>query len=783
MRARHLHAGMVRGLHAALLACAAASVAADSATIRYDGSRCANDCYEYVTPAHGYCSDGLMPVCQCSDQWRTEPNDCSQRTCASAPAWFDFPTSATVAHSESTPCASRGACNTTIGTCACDTLFEGQACQRMVCPGHVSGAPCNGHGRCMTLREAGRTRQARDGNPGVDYAEWDADRIQVCVCDDGWEGFDCALRSCPAGSDPLDTSGLEAWTIVGTANKVPEEQMVAFTLTGSTDEVQMLSISGGSGSPAGSLTLTMDTTSGCTFCATWGTDTTAPITITSGMLASTLASDVQSALNALSNVGAAGVTVSGSGPTLNVYTLDITFSGAAVSGNVPLLAGTCIAEAGHDCSTSIVETTAGSDMTGSITLHYDDTGVVPSKASLLAAGDSTDDALLLTPQSRTSASLSIDSSVATIQAAIEGLMFLASESASGVISVDRAVDSSGPTLMWRVTFTSCLRCRGNLNAMTHSDSVSGGTVAISTPVEGNWLGGTWALQLPYATPVGAVAWTALTSSLAADATAAQVQAALHAVTDGASGLGLFTVQRSRTAAVASTEWTGGYTWTVIYRSVHGDALDWSVGTPLTSALTGSGASVIASKRNDGSAAGQVNEVQILDCFCPACSAPGSEGVRLQFGDELTAFLPYNADAAAVRAALTALTSIPDVRVSMYDVTSSASQLCGTTLGVSTAITFTHNPGQPAKLRVSASTGHMALPAGSLFQVVTGPAFGAYGGVAVVGTRKLLPCSGRGTCDTTTGKCTCYDVGMFGASNNAGGGINTEAPTGARGWLN
>lgn len=35
------------------------------------------------------------------------------------------------------------------------------------------------------------------------YAEWDAAKTQVCVCDPGYEGVDCASRMCPVGDDPM----------------------------------------------------------------------------------------------------------------------------------------------------------------------------------------------------------------------------------------------------------------------------------------------------------------------------------------------------------------------------------------------------------------------------------------------------------------------------------------------------------------------------------------------------------------------------------------------------
>ena len=35
-----------------------------------------------------------------------------------------------------------------------------------------------------------------------DRLTWDHDMVQGCLCDDGWQGFDCSLRRCPYGDDP-----------------------------------------------------------------------------------------------------------------------------------------------------------------------------------------------------------------------------------------------------------------------------------------------------------------------------------------------------------------------------------------------------------------------------------------------------------------------------------------------------------------------------------------------------------------------------------------------------
>jgi hypothetical protein len=39
-----------------------------------------------------------------------------------------------------------------------------------------------------------------------DYNLWDAEKNQACVCDAGYSGIDCSLRTCPRGDDPLTTS-------------------------------------------------------------------------------------------------------------------------------------------------------------------------------------------------------------------------------------------------------------------------------------------------------------------------------------------------------------------------------------------------------------------------------------------------------------------------------------------------------------------------------------------------------------------------------------------------
>jgi hypothetical protein len=46
-----------------------------------------------------------------------------------------------------------------------------------------------------------------NSNGKLMYGLWDADKQQACVCDAGYSGADCTLRTCPRGDDPL-TSGV-----------------------------------------------------------------------------------------------------------------------------------------------------------------------------------------------------------------------------------------------------------------------------------------------------------------------------------------------------------------------------------------------------------------------------------------------------------------------------------------------------------------------------------------------------------------------------------------------
>eukprot|EP01034_Spumella_vulgaris_P022801 gene22801-28963_t len=75
---------------------------------------------------------------------------------------------------------------------------------------HVS--TCSGHGLCRSMREMAYGFNGLTLiRPPTDYYNWDADKLQGCLCDPGYEGDDCSRRSCPVGRDP---SLVDAATVV-----------------------------------------------------------------------------------------------------------------------------------------------------------------------------------------------------------------------------------------------------------------------------------------------------------------------------------------------------------------------------------------------------------------------------------------------------------------------------------------------------------------------------------------------------------------------------------------
>jgi hypothetical protein len=181
---------------------------------------------------NGIC--GISSVCECYNGY-TGP-DCSQRTCSMGKAWADYATVDDTAHALA-ECSNRGHCNRITGLCECEgtgLLFEGAACERLRCP-----SDCNDRGRCVSMQtlawmqdpgairaDCGSADVCSDGACTVaDYSvcqgvfkytsPWDAKMIQGCYCDEGFEGFDCSMRTCIKGDDPLTTGQLDEIQQIG----------------------------------------------------------------------------------------------------------------------------------------------------------------------------------------------------------------------------------------------------------------------------------------------------------------------------------------------------------------------------------------------------------------------------------------------------------------------------------------------------------------------------------------------------------------------------------------
>eukprot|EP01029_Cantina_marsupialis_P032301 TRINITY_DN9728_c0_g1_i1.p1 TRINITY_DN9728_c0_g1~~TRINITY_DN9728_c0_g1_i1.p1 ORF type:complete len:668 (-),score=245.26 TRINITY_DN9728_c0_g1_i1:220-2223(-) len=155
-------------------------------------AHCPNQC-----SLHGECSG--QDICTCYAGF--VGGDCSQRSCPTGKAWTDIATATDTAHAE-VECSNRGTCNTKTGQCTCDSGFEGYACQRMACP-----SDCNNRGECVSMEYHASVQYSGDPatSAPVYSTPWDAEKIYGCVCDPQYHGYDCSLRHCPVGDDPLTT--------------------------------------------------------------------------------------------------------------------------------------------------------------------------------------------------------------------------------------------------------------------------------------------------------------------------------------------------------------------------------------------------------------------------------------------------------------------------------------------------------------------------------------------------------------------------------------------------
>ncbi|GBG28286.1 Multiple epidermal growth factor-like domains protein 10 [Hondaea fermentalgiana] len=199
-RARRPDASQRSACWAAVIAVLALTWTATQDALTAEGRPCSNAC-----SGHGQCvlseTDGAY--CTCVRGFNTsEGPDCSFRECPKDVAWWDFATADDVAHAE-VACSNMGVCDETSGQCDCQDGFEGIACERLSCP-VTNGKVCMGRGRCMSLREAAETKDDATLFRDTTYTRWDADKIYGCVCDPGFTGYDCSLRTCTEGIDIIN---------------------------------------------------------------------------------------------------------------------------------------------------------------------------------------------------------------------------------------------------------------------------------------------------------------------------------------------------------------------------------------------------------------------------------------------------------------------------------------------------------------------------------------------------------------------------------------------------
>lgn len=203
-------------------------------------------------------------------------------------------------------CSNRGLCDRKTGECECFDGYNGIACGRQACP-----EGCSGHGQCETVEnlrtleptKLGFTVQTnkdsavvftsaphslttddfvRIGDFGAmkiketstgqftlenefpktlplgthiwqehHYDLWDSKKNRACKCDPMWTGYDCSLRKCPFGDDPLTVTSYDK-----DASSTSSGSNVEYSPFTQKAEKQSLWIESSSGRLTGTFTLT-----------------------------------------------------------------------------------------------------------------------------------------------------------------------------------------------------------------------------------------------------------------------------------------------------------------------------------------------------------------------------------------------------------------------------------------------------------------------------------------------------------------------------------------------
>jgi hypothetical protein len=156
---------------------------------------------------HGVCRSDLETFrCDCATGWGG--GDCSEKLCPVGLSWFDYPSGNNKAHFTLSTCSDMGLCDKAEGVCACRSGFYGSACENMACGGGIVEA-CGLHGRCLSMNEMALWSEDNGDETDITFGDdpnnpitWEGKRIHGCLCDEGWHGYDCLLKTCPYGDDP-----------------------------------------------------------------------------------------------------------------------------------------------------------------------------------------------------------------------------------------------------------------------------------------------------------------------------------------------------------------------------------------------------------------------------------------------------------------------------------------------------------------------------------------------------------------------------------------------------
>jgi hypothetical protein len=656
-------------------------------------------------PCPSMCSgNGLCHGTSCSCFHGFLGGDCSQRYCPVGKAWSDAATGVDDAHNE-VECSNRGACDRLTGKCTCDFGFTGRACEMSQCPND-----CYGRGRCLDMSYNARYKDPGQGSIYSYASVWDAEKIYGCVCDEGFSGYDCSLRDCPIGDDPMTTTQV--------------------------DDVQLLQCSAGGGF----------------FTLTFQGRTSEPIA------ANTMLPEFKSLLQAIPGVGEVDVVFSEIGVAVCSTTLNqvvsVTFK--SVFGKVPAL----VVKSTHINSCSAPNAARFNLCGGSqVIVATDGASLSPSSGSTLFSVTGTKETEYCSRRGRCDLTTGVCSCFVNFVTS-DGR---GGEGVRGDCGFDSAEIQACPGLISCSGHGVCsqateFRCSCSVGWKSGDCSVR------TCPVGKSWfdlpIANERAHQLVECSNMGVCDGTAGVCVCHEGFTGAACDLMVCPGQGTCSGHGRC-LSQGQLANFALVNGDLAYT---TYGMVPNDPLRWDYdmvqGCLCDPGFEGHDCSQRSCPRGDDPETGfdapdrQVHETQLL-----RCTADGGSAV-LYFRTHYTAPIPFDADRVALRAALLELDSITDALVTY----SSGAQFCDPAGANVVSVTFTQELGELPAMQAFATGNGATLTLTSSSPTLEVAVHGTpLGGLSsVTGTMENIECSGRGICDYSTGTCNCFKG--FGSSD-------------------